>query len=167
MEPLKTEKLDLRRFLKDEISCVDFEFSRDVSGLDDDFENGTAFIKGSVVNHGGYFELSAETEVKATALCARCYKSFPFEFAFQTVQPVTDKLEDEDTEDYLFIKEGFLELDDFFESCIILEKPTKLLCRDNCAGLCSKCGADLNNGDCGCVHKEIDPRLEKLKDFFK
>ena len=49
---------------------------------------------------------------------------------------------------------------------VALEMPSKNLCRPDCKGLCPRCGADLNEGDCGCPREErIDPRLEKLKDF--
>ncbi len=46
---------------------------------------------------------------------------------------------------------------------ILLSVPLKLLCKDDCAGLCSTCGANLNQGACGCPKEDIDPRWEKLK----
>ena len=39
--------------------------------------------------------------------------------------------------------------------------PSKVLCDDDCKGLCSKCGANLNEGPCECK-KDIDPRFEAL-----
>lgn len=49
---------------------------------------------------------------------------------------------------------------------IALEIPMKPLCSEGCPGICPSCGADLNNGECGCVAEErIDPRLKALKDF--
>lgn len=44
-----------------------------------------------------------------------------------------------------------------------LALPVKPLCRDNCKGLCATCGANLNDGPCGCVHDEGDPRLAVLR----
>jgi uncharacterized metal-binding protein YceD (DUF177 family) len=41
--------------------------------------------------------------------------------------------------------------------------PVKLLCREDCAGLCSSCGSDLNEGACSCEAQEIDPRFEALR----
>jgi uncharacterized protein len=41
--------------------------------------------------------------------------------------------------------------------------PTQVLCRDDCKGLCAKCGANLNLADCDCEDKEIDPRWAELK----
>lgn len=44
-----------------------------------------------------------------------------------------------------------------------LSLPIKPLCRDNCKGLCAKCGANLNDGSCDCVNDEGDPRLAILR----
>jgi len=41
-----------------------------------------------------------------------------------------------------------------------------VLCDEDCKGLCPKCGQDLNQGQCGCVTKEIDPRLAVLQKFL-
>ena len=49
---------------------------------------------------------------------------------------------------------------------ILLELPTKFLCKPDCKGLCSQCGQNLNLGDCGCNQRRIDPRLEVLQQFF-
>ncbi|MDH4101483.1 MAG: DUF177 domain-containing protein, partial [Nitrospirota bacterium] len=51
---------------------------------------------------------------------------------------------------------------------ISLDAPMKPLCREDCAGLCPRCGADLNNGPCGCAghgDEHVDARFAKLKDF--
>ena len=48
---------------------------------------------------------------------------------------------------------------------IQLNVPMKPLCRQDCAGLCPTCGANLNAGPCGCQNEQIDPRWEGLKAF--
>ena len=48
---------------------------------------------------------------------------------------------------------------------IVLAVPMKLLCKDDCAGLCVTCGTNLNHGTCTCPRDESDPRWEKLKNF--
>jgi uncharacterized protein len=53
--------------------------------------------------------------------------------------------------------------DQVWESLLVL-LPVKLLCREDCAGLCPYCGADLNEGPCSCVPGEADPRLEVLRE---
>ena len=45
----------------------------------------------------------------------------------------------------------------------LLAAPVKPLCREDCKGLCPKCGANLNQGDCGCDKDRLDPRLAVLR----
>jgi uncharacterized protein len=42
----------------------------------------------------------------------------------------------------------------------------RLLCSEDCKGLCQKCGADLNHGKCNCPEHEPDPRWAALKKLF-
>jgi len=44
--------------------------------------------------------------------------------------------------------------------------PVKLLCGEDCAGLCPDCGSDLNEGACSCETREADPRFEALRSVF-
>lgn len=53
--------------------------------------------------------------------------------------------------------------DQVWESLLVL-LPAKLLCREDCAGLCQYCGANLNEGPCSCKPEE-DPRFEILRDI--
>ena len=46
---------------------------------------------------------------------------------------------------------------------ILLSVPASPLCREDCKGLCPRCGKDLNDGDCGCDRKAIDPRWSALE----
>ena len=48
---------------------------------------------------------------------------------------------------------------------VLLEIPFKPLCREECRGLCSVCGADLNAGDCRCDRRDINLKFSALKDF--
>ena len=48
-----------------------------------------------------------------------------------------------------------------------LAAPIRVVCSENCLGLCPSCGKDLNAGPCGCDAEPVDPRWEALKDFKK
>lgn len=48
---------------------------------------------------------------------------------------------------------------------ILLDVPQQFFCREDCQGLCQKCGANLNETDCGCSDTEIDPRWAALKNL--
>ena len=48
---------------------------------------------------------------------------------------------------------------------LVLIVPSNALCREGCAGLCEHCGANLNEGDCGCAPAETDPRWGPLQEL--
>lgn len=85
------------------------------------------------------------------------------------VEEIENQEEDKDFEDYedvLYYKNNNLNLDEYIVEQVILSLPMRTICKEDCKGLCSKCGKDLNVSECDCVHNDIDPRLEKLKDFL-
>lgn len=51
------------------------------------------------------------------------------------------------------------------EEQVLLEIPYKPLCREDCKGLCVKCGADLNSGECGCDRSDAGFAFSALKNF--
>lgn len=53
------------------------------------------------------------------------------------------------------------------EEYLLLSVPMKMVCREDCKGLCPVCGVDLNFESCTCEQKTIDPRWEKLQGLLK
>lgn len=72
----------------------------------------------------------------------------------------------EDDDDTVPVADSAIELDGPAGELLFLGLPTRDLCREDCRGLCPKCGKNLNEGDCDCDRKEIDPRLAVLKKFL-
>lgn len=66
-------------------------------------------------------------------------------------------------EDAYVIEEGVIDLNLLLNDAVMLSLPIKRLCREDCRGLCQVCGRNLNEGECGCVVEDIDPRLEVLR----
>lgn len=60
-----------------------------------------------------------------------------------------------------------IDLSDDVREMVLLSVPLKLLCREDCRGLCSRCGADLNRGPCGCAKEEADSPLQRLEKLLK
>jgi uncharacterized protein len=101
--------------------------------------------------------------------CARCAEDyeFPLQHPFllvltpraAAVEPA--KLSAEDME--LSTYEGDeIDLTPLVHEQVILALPTRPLCREDCQGLCARCGANLNVGPCGCPAAAPDPRLAVL-----
>ena len=61
-----------------------------------------------------------------------------------------------------YLAEGILDLSSWARDAIALELPEQILCRADCAGLCDRCGSNLNEGPCGCPPPAGDPRWDKL-----
>jgi len=58
-----------------------------------------------------------------------------------------------------------IHLDEFLNEQIVLSRPMKHLCSENCKGLCTRCGANLNEGSCDCKEEASDPRWDALKGY--
>ena len=73
--------------------------------------------------------------------------------------------ENDDYDDYIVVENNVLDLDELINEEIQLFLPAKMLCKDDCKGLCQNCGKNLNYEKCECV-KEVDPRLAALADLL-
>ena len=119
-------------------------------------ENKTLFIRGSV-------------DVTLSIPCGRCLEEVPTQICFDIDKKldITDgALGDDEMEetDYLI---GFeLDVDKLVYAEILVNWPMKVLCKEDCEGICKVCGANLNKGDCGCQRTELDPRMAAIQDIF-
>ena len=124
-------------------------------------------VTGTVVNRAGYITLTAEASMSYKTHCARCLADVEDTVRFLCEKTVADekgllRLENTENDDYVQIKGGKLDLDAPICDEILLSFPMRILCSDDCRGLCAGCGADLNREVCRCTKKEVDPRLAKL-----
>jgi uncharacterized protein len=77
----------------------------------------------------------------------------------------TKREEDSEEQDYI---DGYnLDLDKLVHNEILMHFPGKTLCRLDCKGLCTICGANLNESECGCDRQTLDPRMSVIQDIFK
>ena len=90
-------------------------------------------------------------------------KEIPLENGTVRVASEEDDEEMDDT-DYLI---GFdLDVDKLIYREILVNWPMKVLCKEDCKGICKVCGHNLNEGDCGCQRTELDPRMAAIQDVF-
>ena len=172
-------KLDLRPLLAgDRLLTFDYELSLDIDPEDtSSFLYGVRFpspmkVKGDITNTAGYMRMRLDMSVDYEAECARCLTPVNGEFSLcleKTVAPrnLLGDLDEDKLDDYAIIEDGFLDMDEQLRSQLEMEFPLRFLCRDDCKGLCQKCGKNLNEGKCDCVEKEIDPRLAPLQKILE
>lgn len=118
---------------------------------------------GFVSDMAGYMSLHADVSLVYDTVCARCAEPVTGKLAFSFEKDIADSSVSRDNDDYLFIENQRLDLVDPLEEQLLLELPSKTLCREDCKGLCGRCGQNLNFGDCDCKKHEVDPRLAVLK----
>ena len=131
---------------------------------------GPLSVKGGVSNTGGALALKADVSGMVTTQCARCMRDIdvPIEFAIsETLMRDDDEETVSDDEDVIIFGGNTVELDEIIENNFIMNLSPRYLCSEDCKGLCPRCGKDLNDGDCGCVDDEIDPRWAALVDIMK
>ena len=103
--------------------------------------------------------------------CSRCLEPFtwPVDASFDLrYQPRStnsgegERAVEEDDLSTAFYENEEIDLGQLMREQFYLSLPMKPLCRDDCQGLCSQCGINLNRGTCGCTRDWEDPRFEAL-----
>lgn len=107
--------------------------------------------------------------------CSRCVKEFlrPFSANFELFylpQPDWKKKGDEIELKYEDMEVAYYDGTRFDVDLMVLEQielgmPMKFVCREDCKGLCYRCGVDLNEGRCSCPKEDMDPRMSVLLEF--
>lgn len=158
--------IDIGAILRGETDIIEIDHIIDPpEDFDDIHFTGKVSVKGRVRNMAGYMTLEVRAILPFTTHCSRCWKEISREFTLDFSKRIAAKntLQNEDNDDYIIIEKNNIDMDSPLLEAILLDFPMTFLCKEDCRGLCPKCGADLNSGDCSCVKKEIDPRLEILK----
>ena len=144
---------------------TDFDFSAENVSYDAAFEQP---VKASLHLKKGSGETFIKLTVQATAKCscARCLKLFEKDFSFSQEFIVTPATLTDPESEIPVNNSNILDVKQLVLQELSLEIPAVLLCKEDCQGLCPKCGKPRSEGPCGCPEKEIDPRLAILKTFF-
>ena len=123
-------------------------------------------ITAAAANRAGLVELEVKAVFDYTARCDRCFEELVKHMEYTFTHGLASELMDDENDDYIETPDFTLELDEVVISDILLNLPSKNLCREDCRGLCPKCGANLNLEKCGCSSEAADPRLEILKQLL-
>ena len=122
---------------------------------------------GTVRNTAGVLVLTGSLTTRLYGVCDRCAREFQRDVTFPMEAVLVTELSSEDNEDeWVFQLEGdSADLDDIITTTFVLNMDSKLLCKPDCKGMCCRCGANLNDGPCGC-RPEIAPRFAALKQLL-
>ena len=113
---------------------------------------------------------TAKTELELG--CSRCLEPFrltvdtPFDIRYLPFSEASSEAEREVEEEDLetsYYRDDQIDLNELLREQFYLALPMKPLCQEDCKGLCSQCGTNLNLGSCDCAPAWEDPRLAGLK----
>ena len=152
-------------------ASVDFSVSVDLR----DLQYGSCFpvsepvqASGTVRNTAGVLMMQGMITTTIHGVCDRCAGDFERDEEIPLdVVLVTEMADEENEDEWVFPLEGdSADLEDIVRTVFVLNMDSKLLCSDDCKGLCHRCGKNLNDGPCGC-QKELDPRFAALKQLLE
>ena len=139
-----------------------------------DLQYGTCFpvtepvkASGTVRNTAGVLGMKGEITTCIHGICDRCAAEFDREMVIPIDAVLVTELANEEYEDeWVFTLEGdSADLEDIVRTVFVLNMDSKLLCSEDCKGMCCRCGKNLILESCSC-EKEIDPRLAALKQLL-
>ena len=124
--------------------------------------------EGVVRNTAGVLQMTGQVTTCIHGICDRCATAFSRPMALPIEVVLVTELADEENEDeWVFPLEGdSADLEDIIRTVFVLNMDSKLLCKEDCKGLCCRCGKNLNSEACTC-QKELDPRFAALKQLLE
>ena len=125
----------------------------------------------TITNTGNkVLELKGSTSVTVGMPCDRCLEQVAVEIPCHIERKLDMKLTDEervnDLDESNYLTGMDLDVDRLVYLEVLMSWPLKVLCREDCKGICSQCGKNLNDGPCGCAEEPKDPRMAAISDIF-
>ena len=112
-------------------------------------------VCGKASSFSGRIEVMVNLDAVVNTKCARCLKPLQL--------PVKMDVDEVVGEDGVELEGTLLNVDNIVKNNIVAELPIRFLCKEDCKGICSQCGADLNITECNCKHEHFDERFAVLK----
>ena len=156
------------------IDCPGASISYSTSVDLSDLQYGTTYpvsepvlASGTVRNTAGVLVMTGTVQTTIHGVCDRCASDFDRDVEIPIDVVLVTELSNEENEDeWVFPLEGdSADLEDIVRTVFVLNFDSKLLCKDDCQGICCRCGKNLNDGPCGC-QKELDPRFAALRQLL-
>lgn len=172
--------LDLEReplAFNESVNTGTIDYGTEVSQIDALKVEGRADL---IEEHHGPREVVADIRLQGTyagrfeVLCARCLDPVEhalkgqFDLIFRPLgvdQASSDHSISASETEIGYYQDGGLLLEDVLREQVLLSLPARTLCREDCKGLCPRCGHNLNTESCTCVTAPSDPRWSALSDL--
>lgn len=160
--------INLREYQKSKVFKKDGEFFILLQDLEvyngDDFK----FVddirtKADISISEDLMKLKFDISTKFKFTCSRCLTEFIEDFNLKCDDEILLSNLDEDI---ILDSDQNLDFKDYIKNCVIVSIPQKKLCKDDCLGLCQKCGINLNDNKCSCEKEEFNNAFSKLRDTF-
>lgn len=125
------------------------------------------------LTNAGDKKLLVEGSVDLSLLipCARCLEDVKTDMHLTISKEVDMKISEEERikemDETNFMIGYELDVEKLIYGEIFINWPVKVLCREDCLGICSICGKNLNLGSCECDTEVLDPRMAAIQDVFK
>lgn len=122
-------------------------------------------VKGALTKADDVYSMKADGEATVAIACCRCLAPVDVKLNFILDEKFncTGSMKEE-TE---FLEGGILDFKPYIKRAIINSLPMKVVCNEDCKGLCHMCGKNLNEGGCSCDTSYINPKFESLRSLFK
>jgi len=133
-----------------------------------------AAVKGQIRLSGHDVVVNGHIDTRAQVDCDRCLQpvelpvsaDFKLEYITGSDYESSRVAELTEAEMSVAVFDGeAIDVDEIVKEQILLAVPTRMLCREDCKGICPECGMDKNTGECQCVTDDVDPRWAALKNL--
>ena len=139
--------------IEKDVTVGSFEFA----GNEYSFEKPVS-VTGEIRNLGSALKIALKVEGEYTSYGDRCGCDVTATILGEAEENITGESVEIDSE--MFVLNGHvLDISGAVESLVYSSLPMRNLCKDDCKGLCSKCGTDLNKSECNCDTTRYDPRF--------
>ena len=172
-------KISLDKIIRRETDNLHLNFCEKIDSInycDDTYKLASPInLNGKISNANKGLFLDCNVDFKIIDNCARCLNEVEVELSYPIqgflVKKEVDENEVEEFDVYTY-KDDEVDFIDLIEQTLDFNLPQRVLCSEDCKGLCSTCGTNLNKKVCSCnevANDEdvIDPRFAKLKEMFK
>jgi uncharacterized protein len=97
--------------------------------------------------------VTAKLNTSVNCVCSRCLEEFDYPLTLDIEEEFLPRTVPQDSEGFTIDENHVLDLSEAIHQYILLMRPMKPLCRQDCAGLCPICGQNLNYGSCNCAQQ--------------